>query len=272
VRRWGDVSINAGHGVTGFLHALTVVGVNVVPATGWFFEGWSAGTTLAVYWFENVAACLFVAVRIVVHRRLNPRRGHFGYQAPSADRRGSRRSSFLGGFLVTSLVFCAAHGILLGVILFLLNHHGERSLAGVSWRSVGVGCMIVFAFLVADLGMDLLRVRRWSFRQIEQTANRGLGRIVVVHLTLIFGLFAVALTGASSALFGMFVVLKTMYALALVLPQWEPARPPGWLSHVMNRVPNAHPGERFEDLWVKDRAQEAERRDRNEQPWAGRRA
>jgi len=137
-----------------------VVGVNVVPATGWFFEGWSAGTTLAVYWIENVAACLFVTVRIVVHRRLSPSRGHFRYQAPSADRRSARRSSFLGGFLLTSLVFCAAHGIFLGVILFLLGRNGEGSLAGVSWRSVGVGCTIVFAFLVVDLGMDLLRVRR----------------------------------------------------------------------------------------------------------------
>jgi len=268
VQRWGDVSINAGHGVTGFLHAMTVVGVNVVPATGWFFEGWSAGTTLAVYWIENVAACLFVTVRIVVHRRLSPSRGHFRYQAPSADRRSARRSSFLGGFLLTSLVFCAAHGIFLGVILFLLGRNGEGSLAGVSWRSVGVGCTIVFAFLVVDLGMDLLRVRRWPFLQIEQTANRGLGRIVVVHLTLILGLFAVAVTGASSALFGVFVVLKTMYALALVLPQWEPPRPPDWLSRVMNRVPNAHPGERFEDLWAEDRAREAERRDRNEQSWS----
>lgn len=254
---------------TRIFHALILVAVTAVPAAGWFFEEWSAGTTLAVYWFENVAACLFVAVRIAVHQRLSPRHGHFRYQA--ADRRGSQ-TSFLKGFLVTSLAFCAAHGLFLGFILFMLNRNGEHGLAAVDWRSVQTGCLIVFVFLVIDLAVDLVRVRSWSFLRIEQTAYRGLGRVVVVHLTLVFGLFGVAMTGASSALFGIFVVLKTLYALSLALPQWEPATPPVWLSRVMNRLPNVHPGEKFEDHWAKDRIDEAKRRERNEQPWTDARA
>jgi Family of unknown function (DUF6498) len=257
--------------MTKFFHALMLVAVNTVPVAGWFVGNWSAGTTLAVYWFENVIACLFVAVRIAAHQRLTPRRGHFRYQAPSGDRRSSQTTTFLHGFLVTSLAFSAAHGLFLGFILFMLNHNGEGDLAAVNWRSVAVGCVLVLVFLIIDLCADLTRVRRWSFLQIEQTANRGLGRIVVVHLTLIFGLLGVALTGAPSALFGVFVVLKTMYALSMTLPQWEPVTPPKWLSSVMNRLPNVHPGKRFEDLWVKDRADEAKRRDRNEEPWESRR-
>jgi Family of unknown function (DUF6498) len=269
VRRCGHASISCGHdNVTRIVHLLALVAVIAVPAAGWFIEDWSAGTTLAVYWFENVAACLFAAARIVAHQRLSPRRGHFSYQAPTADRRGSQ-SSFVKGFLVTSLVFSAAHGLFLGFILFMLNHNGERDLAYVDWRSVRLGCVIVLVFLILDFVVDLPGLRRWSFVQIEQTANRGLRRVVVVHLTLIFGLFGAAMTGAPSTLFGVFVVLKTLYALTLVLPQWEPAAPPSWLSRVMNRLPNVHPGERFEDHWVKDRADETKRRDRNEQPWAG---
>jgi len=250
-------------------HGLILVAVTVVPAAGWFFEEWSAGTTLVVYWFENVAACLFIAVRIAVHQRLSPRNGHFRHQA--ADRRGSQ-SSFLKGFLVTSLVFCAAHGLFLGFILFMLNRNGEHGLADIDWRSVEIGCVIVLVFLVVDLGVDLVRVRSWSFLRIEQTAYRGLGRVVVVHLTLVLGLLGVAMTGASSALFGVFVVLKTLYALSVALPQWEPAAPPVWLSRVMNRLPNVHPGEKFEDHWAKDREDEAKRREGNEQPWTNARA
>jgi hypothetical protein len=246
------------------LHALILVAITAVPAAGWFFEEWSAGTTLAVYWFENVAACVFVAVRIVVHQRLSPRQGHFRYQA--ADRRGSQ-TSFITGFLVTGLAFCAAHGLFLGFILFMLDRNGGHDLAAVDWRSVQTGCVIVFVCLVIDLAVDLVRVRSWSFLRIEQTAYRGLGRVVVVHLTLVFGLFGVAMTGASSALFGIFVVLKTLYALSMALPQWEPATPPAWLSRVMNRLPNVQPGEKFEDQWAKDRIDEANRRERNEQPW-----
>jgi cytochrome b561 len=254
--------------VTRIVHLLTLLAVNAIPVAGWFVVEWSAGTTLVVYWFENVAACLFVSAQVVIHQRLSPRRGHFRYQAPNAKRRASQ-SSFVQGFLVTSLAFCAAHGLFLGVILFVLNRTGERYLADVDWRSVGFGCASVIVVLAIDFVVDLPGLRHWSFLQIEQTAYRGLGRVIVVHLTLVIGLFAVAITGAPSTLFGVFVVFKTLYALSTALPQWEPVTAPKWLSRVMNRLPNVHPGQRFEDQWTKDRADEAERRDRNEEPWAG---
>jgi hypothetical protein len=252
--------------VTRIINLLTLLAVNVIPAAGWFIEDWSAGTTLAVYWFENVAVCLFVSARIIAHQRLTPRRGHFRYQAPNSRRRSSQ-ASFVMGFLITGLVFSAAHGVFLGAILFLLDRKGQTDLAGVDWRSVGIGCLLVLVFLAIDFVADLSELRQWSFWQIEQTANRSLSRIVVIHLTLIFGMFAAAFTDFS-ALFGVFVVLKTLNALSTTLPQWEPKKAPTWLSRAMNRLPNVRPGERFEDQWTKDRADEAERRRSNEQPWA----
>ena len=251
--------------MTRIVHLLILLAVNAVPAAGWFVEDWSAGTTLTVYWFENVAVCLFVTARIVAHQRWSPRRGHFSYQAP-ISRQPSSQTSFSAGFLVTSLVFSAAHGLFLGAILFLLDRNGQTDLAGVDWRSVGIGCSYMLVLLAIDFVVDLTGLRQWSFWQIEQTANRSLGRIVVVHLTLVLGVFAAAFTDFS-ALFGVFVVLKTLNALSTSLPQWEPTTAPKWLSRLMNRLPGVHPGERFEDQWAKDRADEVERRRRNEQPW-----
>jgi hypothetical protein len=253
--------------VTRIVHLLTLLAVNAVPAAGWFVADWSAGTTLVVYWFETVAACLFVATRIVVHQRLSPRRGHFRYQAPRSNRRSSP-GSFVQGFLVTGVAFSAAHGLFLGLFLFVLDHNGQGDLAGVDWQSVKLGSLYVLLALAVDFVVDLPGLRQWSFWQIEQTANRSLGRVVVVHLTLVLGMFAAAMTDAS-ALFGVFVVLKGLYALSTALPQWEPATPPNWLSRVMNRMPNVQPGQRFEDAWAKDRADEGQRRDKNEHPWTG---
>jgi hypothetical protein len=168
---------------------------------------------------------------------------------------------------VTSVAFCTAHAVFLGGILLLLDHEGNRELAVVDWRSVAVGCSSVLVFLGLDLAMDLRSLRRWSFWQIEQTANRGLGRVVVVHLTLLFGLLAVTVSGASTAFFGLFVALKSLYALSTVLPRWQPVTPPAWLTGVMNRVPRVRGGRRFEDAWAKDREDEDERRAGNERPW-----
>ncbi|MCV7279439.1 hypothetical protein H7J88_07245 [Mycolicibacterium flavescens] len=252
--------------MTRIAHVLALLGVNLVPAAGWFVGHWSAGTTLLVYWAENVIACLFVAVRILVHQRMNPRRGHFRYLAPSTDRRTSRgQGSFVKGFLLVALAFSAGHAVFLAVILGTLSHNGE-AIARVQWHSVALGCTWVLAFLATDLVVDLMALRRWPFWRIEQVANRGLGRVIVVHLTLIFGLLGVAITGAPSTLFGVFVALKTLYAVGSALPQYDPATAPRWLSAAMNRLPNAHPGRRFEDFWAEDRAKEAERRRRNEEP------
>ncbi|CAN5768344.1 DUF6498-containing protein [soil metagenome] len=252
--------------MTRFIHPLALLAVIAVPAAGWFVADWSGGTTLAVYWFETVATCLAISAQILVHQRWNPRRGHFEYAAPSGGR-GSARTSFVRGFLGTSLTFSAAHAVFLAVILFLLDHNGDGDLADVDWRSVAVGCGSVLVLLAIDFLADLANLRQRTFLDMERTANQALGRVMVVHLTLIFGLFAVAVTAAPTALFGVFVVLKSLFALTMVLPQWEPATAPGWLSRVMNRVPNVHPGKRFEEVWSEDRADENVRRARNDQPW-----
>jgi hypothetical protein len=253
--------------VTRVVSPLILLAVVAVPVAGWFVGGWAGGTTLVVYWFETVAASVFICARIVLHRRLTPCQGHFRYRAGGTSRRGTQRSSFLAGFAVTSFGFCAAHAVFLCAILFLLTKNADRQLTQVDWRTTGFGCLLVLAFLSVDFAVDLLTLRRWSFWRLEQLDHRGLSRVVVVHLTLVFGLCAIALTDAADALFGIFVVLKTLAALSFALPQWEPRDAPTWLSRTMNRVPSVRSGERFEDAWRKDRDAETARRDVNERRW-----
>lgn len=249
------------------VHVFAALGVIAVPAFGWFGQHWSGATTVVVYWFENVAMCLYVIARIAIHQRLNPKYGHFRYQGSGAG--DARNATFLSGFALISLVFCAAHGVFLAAILALLtyNRAPELALIDLNWRSVGWGCLGVFAFLTIEFLTDLSTLRQWSFREIEVTANVGLGRVMVVHMTLLLGFVGIAATDAPSALFTVFVVLKTMAALSTVIPQWEPERPPRMLTNLMNRMPNVHPGESFEDFWAKDKANERQRQRRNEQPW-----
>jgi hypothetical protein len=252
--------------VTRIVHGLTWLAVIAVPAAGWFADDWSGGTTLLVYWFETAAVCLFIAARIAFHRQWNPRRGHFRYEAPRAGPRNSY-PSFLKGFVIVSLAFCAGHGVFLGAILVVLNRDGEHALIDVNWRSVGFGCLAVLVLLVIDFVVDLRRLRRRSFLQIEQLADRGTSRIIVVQLTLLIGFLGIALTGAPTALFGALVALKTLFALSGALPRWEPGAAPKGLSRVMNRIVGERAGVSFEGEWDRDRAAEAERRARNEQGW-----
>lgn len=254
--------------VNRILHVLSILGVIAVPVVGWFTQDWSGGTTLAVYWFETLAASLFIVARIALHRRWSPRRGHYRYNGPGNEGGGRKPlSTFLSSFAVISLSFCAAHGVFLGAILFLLDHNGVGHLAQVDWRSAGFGCLSVLAFLTVGFVVDLFSLRSWSFRRLEQTASQVLSRVMVVHLTLLIGFVAIAVTDAPDTFFGVFVVLKTMASLSTALPQWEPRHPPKWLSSVLNRVPSASPGKRFEEAWADERTEERQRLEANEQMW-----
>lgn len=254
--------------VNRILHVLSILGVIAVPVVGWFTQDWSGGTTLAVYWFETLAACLFIMARIALHRRWSPRRGHYRYNGPGNEGGGRKSlSTFLSSFAVISLSFCAAHAVFLGTILFLLNHNGVGHLAQVDWRSAGFGCLGVLAFLTVGFVVDLFSLRSWSFRRLEQTASQVLSRVMVVHLTLLIGFVAIAVTDAPDTFFSVFVILKTMASLSTALPQWEPSHPPKWLSSVLNRVPSATPGKRFEEAWADERTEERQRLEANEQMW-----
>jgi hypothetical protein len=250
---------------------LSTLGLNAVPAMGWFVGSWSAGTTLGVYWFENVAASLLIGARIALHRKWSPRRGHTYYQPRDKESRGTKRS-FLSYFLTTSLVFSAAHGFFLGMIIFVLTMNGHGAEVGLNWRELGTGCGLVLAMLVADFTFDLRRLHIQPFAWIERLSNANLGRVVVVHLSLIFGMAAVAFTGANTAFFGVFIGLKTMADLAARLPQWNPEKPPAWLCHIMDRIPNAQAGKRkgqpqtFEEFWIADKADEIARLASNDRP------
>ena len=257
---------NAAPTVKRLLQFLAMLGVNAVPALGWFVEGWGGGTTLAIYWFENVAACLFVAARIALHQHWNPLRGHFAHSPREGTKHG-RGQSFLGGFTMISLVFSAAHGFFLAMIILVLTHNGKGDEVEFSLRDMGIGCGNVLVFLTVNFAADLPGLRKWTFLRIEQMAERNLARVIIVHMTIIFGMLGVAMTNATKAFFGVFIALKTMNDLNSVIPQWDPEKPPAWLCSIMNKIPSAHPGEKFEDFWVKDKAAERARRAANERPY-----
>jgi hypothetical protein len=251
------------------VHWLTLVAANTVPLVGWFAADWSAATTLIVYWFETAAGLMFTCAQGVLHQRWNPRRGHFQYEArQSRSTQGDNpKGPFLQGFLVTNLAFTAGHGIFIGALLLVLTHNGNAALVQINWRSVELGCLQLLVIAAIDFLADLPYLHGWSFEQLEQTADRTFGRVGVVHIALIVGIFIAAATDTPARVFGVFVVLKSLYSMSTALPHWAPRTSPRWLNRLMNRVLPEPAGKRFEDVWATDQASEVRRREQNEQPW-----
>src|SRR3954465_10377202 len=104
-----------------FRALLTALGLNAVPALGWFVGDWSSGTMLVLYWLETLIGTLLLATRIILHRRLRPSQGHWDYRAAQNQSQltGTSRSTYLTSFLVPALVFSFAHGVFLSALGFI---------------------------------------------------------------------------------------------------------------------------------------------------------
>ncbi len=247
---------------------LSALGLNAIPAFGWFVGNWSAGTVLVLYWLETLIGTLFVAGRIIIHRHLHPTKGHWDYQAPQTQaEQGTGRSSYLVAFLVPSLAFTFAHGIFLLALGFIAIKNNLTADARVDVRNLLTGLVGIGAFQVGDFIFDLISIRYRPFIWLERLGQMTLSRVFVVHLTIIGGMAAVAFTGVNRHFFGVFIFLKTMLQCSSVIPQWNPKTPPAWLSGLMDRIPSSkHKGENFAQFWTQTDEQEAARVARNEKP------
>lgn len=244
-----------------------LLGLNAVPVAGFFGQGWSPGTALAIYWVEGLLVILFVAARILLHRRWTRKRGHFRAPAFSRQRARSVEStpvgsgSLLGGYLAVAIPFTLAHGLFLGLLLFLFLPKEFGAEAGVALADLGKGTVGILAFLALGLGIDLVRLRERSYRSIEVATERAMGRIFVVHMTIIFGMAGAMFFHAPAALFGVFAGFKTLFDLGGAFPHRELGlEPPRW-AKFLDRLP-AKDGETFSEHWR--RTEEAARRLREE--------
>lgn len=248
------------------IQLLVALGVNAIPAFGWFFADWTSGTTLAVYWFENLAASVIMAARICVHQRLSPRQGHFRYEALNDKSTGPRRS-YLAYFSLMAMTFTIAHGIFLAAFIFILSHNGRQDLVKLNVPEMISASGFILLILSVSFLADLVSLKNRSFEWLESMGNRTIGRVMVVHLTLVLGLFAVAITGATKALFAVFITFKTLADLSFVFPQWSPKEAPAWLCRIMDKVPSVQkPGLKFADFWKQEDAAAAARLIKNEKP------
>jgi hypothetical protein len=246
---------------------LTALGINAVPAIGWFAGDWTAGTTLTLFWVETLVTSLLVAARIVIHRHLHPSKGHTDYQAPlTAGTTVRSHSSYLSAFLVPALGFALAHGVFLAVLLWLMNDKHLAPEARVDPRQLLVGLAGIAFFQSAGFGFDFVKMRERPFRWLEQLGQRSLGRIFVIHFTILSGMALVMFTGSSRDFFGVFIFLKTLFNCASVLPQWQPSSPPAWLSSLMDRIKDPKFRDTtFSEYWQESDANEIARLRRNDE-------
>lgn len=216
--RFGD---EAGRKLSGFL----LVAANALPVVGVLFWGWNLFEIVALYWFENVVVGVLNVVRMIA---CNPDAKHL--REFGGGRFAHQFSKFLlvPFFCVHYGMFTMGHGIFVVLLLgpknegsWMGNFSGNpfeilpelfRELAGTSskWAALALVGSHLASFVVHF-------VVRGEYRRLTTSVLMfaPYARIVVLHLAILGGAFAIAALGSPLALLLILVAGKTAIDLAL---------------------------------------------------------
>jgi hypothetical protein len=217
-----------------WLNLLFVLLVNAVPLYGVKNLGWSASTVVVLYWAENLLIAFFTCARIALHRRLTRKRGHWrkGQLGTKVNDKPSTAGLF-GEYAAMAFVFTLAHGIFVFAFTAIAasNHTDDprwtfdaaQFRQGVQWMALA---------LVADFLVDAAGMRQRSFAWIRAYVDRRMGRVIIMHLAIIFGMWGMMATESPFAVLYVLIGLKTLWDLvasnAGAKADTLPEEPPAW--------------------------------------------
>jgi hypothetical protein len=223
---------------------LIVLLVNAVPIAGVLYYDWSATNVLILYWVESLLIAVATTLRILAHRQLTRKRGHFrvGVIGGFTVNGEPVKSGLLGEYAMIAFLFTLAHGVFVAVLAY---HFNEEYPDDPRWQfSLGQlvrGVEVVAAMLGIELVADLMTIRSRSFAWIKEYAQRRMGRILVLHLAIIFGVLAMAMANSPFGVLYVLIGLKTLVDLAGVAAQGaKPAdaadTPPAWTMKYADKL------------------------------------
>jgi hypothetical protein len=194
---------------------VALVGANLIPLAGVLWWGWDIWTILALYWVENGIVGLYNVAKILLAQGTGGGPGGGMSVTGVAGLPGGAsgtvaRVSTAGFFVIHYGIFWMVHGFFVLFALPVMADTGTAELAIrarldlVLFGAIGLTISHGVAFWTNYLGRrEYLRVS--PQRQMWAPYSR----LMVLHMTIIFGAFLSAMVGTSIGALIVLVVLKT---------------------------------------------------------------
>jgi len=196
---------------------VALVVANLIPLIGVLFFGWSVWNILVIYWLENgiVGVINVLKMSVATGDEVTPGVTLMvnGRPATSATKMG-----LIPFFIVHYGIFWFVHGI------FVLTLPAFFSLMSDDGMTLDLGPVV---FAAVGLAISHGQSFWWNFLhggEYRRTTAAALmfapyKRLVALHITIIFGAFAVMFTGAPAAAVAVLVAIKTAIDLGLHLAE-----------------------------------------------------
>lgn len=195
--------------VVQFARLAQALAINGVLILGLITGRWTAATTLALYWFENLVSGILVTLRVLIHRLLTHDGGHYAAGALSGS-----KLTILPGVAISSIGFTIGHAIFLAVIIGGLQ---DQHLGDLRFDEFVRGAMPIIAFLLLGFILDLPSIKRKPFAWVEIISSAMMLRVVVIQLVVVVGLGLMMVFNSPWAAFYLFLACKIPVDLLLSL-------------------------------------------------------
>jgi hypothetical protein len=256
-----------------WIHRAFVLATSLVPLAGVLWFGWSASTLLVIFWGETLLAGTANLARIRLHRQLTRASGHFRLHLKDSSRKHSgtkkptRETTFFAEYATILYVFTFAHGLFLGFFLLML-HRNWRGEGPSPWQidveSLRNGILAVAGITVLELLYDLTSLGQQPFSWLKQRVQVALGRVVILHLVVIFGAFLMMRFETPMSFLAILVGLKALMDLGTSAgPVETPASPPRWLEAIAKKQ-----GLDMKTEWTNILAEQKRQAEEDEKPFA----
>ena len=209
-----------------------LLAVNLVPLVGVLLFGWSLHALLVIYWLESgVIGALNVPKILLASGSDVPENFSATVNGRSVDLSGPTEPKdglhlypgnvpIAGFFIMHYGIFWVVHGV------FVLSFPAFAPGSGVGGFGVGTVLLGVSGMVVSHAGSFLTNfVGREEYRATSPGVQmkEPYRRVIVLHLTIIFGAFGIAMLGAPLAALLLLVGLKTAADLHAHLREHERA-------------------------------------------------
>ena len=215
---------------------VALVLANLVPLVGVLFLGWDVWGILIIYWLENGIYGVFNVMKM---RRAEGTDDESPIESRETRRRlnsltingrpasGSDKAALIPFFVMHYGMFWVVHGIF--VLTFpafaISGAEGEPDF-GSTLDPLAIVFALICLFISHGISYRLNYIGRGEY--LRTTAARQMfapyGRLVVLHVTIIFGAILISMTGASASAIVVLVLLKIALDVGLHLAEHrEPA-------------------------------------------------
>src|SRR3954447_2666480 len=206
---------------------VALVVANAIPLVGVLFLGWNVWTILTIYWLENGVVGVFNVLKMAKAAGPEPTgRSAMLYNGRPVVGGAAAKATLIPFFLIHYGIFWVVHGIF---VLTLPQFHafGGES-AGIANDPMAVLFLLIGLALSHGVSYWFNYIGRGEY--LRTSVSRQMAapypRLFILHLTIIVGGMAIAMTGAPSAAVLILVLLKTGLGLGLPLAEHREAPVP----------------------------------------------